>query len=178
MAICKDLSDYVKDPTNWRLDSELSAGAPYELALPGEGGTLTLAVTPGQPLADVEVSARNGDLTNTILSYAGCSSITTPPPVPQQQVSDNSGGSGQSQSQGGFTVPDFVGATEQDAKNWVAQNGVRATVMTTSYGANPYLPCTVGGYGIVEAQSVSPGQVLPNDGTAQVLLTVNCERGQ
>jgi uncharacterized protein YceK len=149
---------------------------PYEMYLGGgDGGTPVVLITPGLPRAAVSVSPSNRDITNTVLYYSGCKTITTNPDIPVTQPAPV--------TIAVFALPNFGGSTQAQVQQWMIQTTggtVRVAIhypITDESGA-----CMDLGYGRVTGQSPGPGSRIAfsrtptADAPPTVTIEVDCDR--
>ena len=75
---CSDASDYALDAANWQSSGNEGDATVYSLY--GDGGTLSLALTPdGSGSAAVSIAKSDYETTNALLYYSGCSTLATNP---------------------------------------------------------------------------------------------------
>lgn len=72
-------------------------------------------------------------------------------------------------------MPNLVGATDGEAKNWLFSNGYKFATILKSTGFNPKTSCMMSGRNIVLDQSIAAGSIVNNDSSTMVSLTVDCE---
>lgn len=162
-TICTSLTDYAADPINWKMTSNNTGSAPYELALDGDGGSVIVNVTPGTPYAALTVSSTNFDTTNALLAYSGCASITTIPPAPQPVPTQNY-----------VAIPDFTGHMYNDMVNWENRADVSFTAQThlgVSWTGPATTSCGFPGNHLIVSQDLRPGTEVAQ-GTSPVMHIV------
>lgn len=173
---CTSLSSAAAWIDNWQLNTPLTSKPPYEVSVDeGYGVGISILVTPTDGDAKLAISPTNFEITNQSLWYSGCSilaknpedsggeTVTTPEEPAQQYVET-------------IVVPDFIGYTEEAARNWAFTNRFKGSIMTGNTGFNPYLPCVTQKIGPVTYQSIRPGTEIENVAGTIISIDVDCER--
>lgn len=173
---CTSLSNAAFWLDNWELVSPLGGKPPYEVFVDeGYGVGITLMVTPTNGEAKLAISPTNYEITNQSLWYSGCSILATNPEESNSDVVTNPEEPAQ-QNVETIVVPDFIGYTEEEARDWAFTNRFKGSIMTGNTGFNPYLPCVTQKIGPVIYQSISPGTEIENVPGTIISIDVDCER--